>query len=315
MSKKTQGSKGGRTPPRTTRTKNPVGETMNSYVRSNKILQNTWKDFNEHMETRITESYQNQQKTYQDFYNKWMEFNQKMGSRITKTEPGDRYREAYDVWRNYANRMNHRLNKMMTTGKETYERLDKQWQDHSDTVNQEMVKFYSGDIKPHEFKGIHDAWNGFSGEMQEYIKSTTDISTEDLDEITQVWLDFSKRMRDLVKDLSEDGKESEEFVGIWTDTSKEIGQSLQKMLMENNVDFEKLQKTWYDYCSKMEKEIVTTSKSIGFDYEDLWDAYFDNQKKWYGWWSHSVREDDNGLRKTIERLQRRIDALEKKRKR
>lgn len=315
MSRKTQGRKGGKTPPRTKRMRNPVTETMQSYVRSNKILQDTWEDFNKHMETRITESYQNQQKTYQDFYNKWMDFNQKMGSRITKTKPGDRFREAYDVWRNYSNRMNHRLNKMMSTGKEMYQRLDKQWQDQSDYIGQEMVRFYSGDIKPHEFKDIHDAWNGFAGEMQEYIKSTTDISSDDMDEITQVWLDFSKRMRDFVKDLSEDGKESEEFADMWTDTSKEIGHSLQKMLVENNVDFEKLQKTWYDYCSKMEKEIVTTSKNIGFDYEDLWDAYFDNQKKWYGWWSSSAKEDDNGLRKTIERLQRRIDALEKKGKR
>ncbi len=313
-SKKTYGNKGGRTPPRTTKAGNPAAEAMGSYIRSNKILQDTWSDFSEHMGTRISERYRNQQKTYQDFYGKWMEFNQKMGSRIFKTEPGNRYREAYDVWKNYANRMNHRLNKMMTTGKETHEKLDKQWQNRSDVISQEMVKFSTGDIRPHEFKGIHEAWNGFTGEMQEYIKSSTDMSTEELDEITQVWLDFSKKMYDFVKDLGEDGKESKEFTNLWMDTSKEIGHSLQRMLKENNVDYEKLQKTWYDHCSKMETEMVKTSKSMGLDFEDLWEAYFANQKKWYGWWSSSVYQENNGLKRTIEELQKRIDALEKKKR-
>jgi gas vesicle protein len=312
--KKTHGRKGERTPPRTTKAGNPTAEAMGSYVRSNRILQDTWNDFSEQMETRISESYQNQQKTYQDFYNKWMKFNEKMGSRIGKTDPGDKYREAYDVWKNYATRMNHRLGKMMTTGKETYKRLDKQWQDHSNTIGQDMVRFSNGDIKPHEFKGMHDAWNGFSGEMREYIESTTDTSTEDLGEITDVWLDFSKRMGDFVKDLGEDGKESEEFTSLWMDTSKEIGHSLQKMLKENNVDFEKLQKTWFDYCSKMEKEMVNTSKNMGWNYDDLWDAYFDNQKTWYGWWSSSLKQENNGLKKTIDDLKRRLDDLEKKKR-
>lgn len=308
--KKTHGSKGGRTPPKTRR--NPMAHTMGSYLRSNKILQDTWNDFGENMESRISESYQNQQKTYHDFYSKWMEFTQKMGSRITKTEPGNKYREAYDVWKNYANRMNHRLTRMMNTGKESYERLDRHWQDNYETINEEMVKFSMGEIKPHEFKAIHEAWNGFTGEMREYIKSTSDLSTEELDEITDVWLDFSKRMYDFVRDLGEDGKEAKEFTGLWMDTSREIGHSLQKMLKENNVDLERLQKTWYDYTSKMENEIVKTSKDMGWDFEDLWEAYFDNQKTWYGWWSSSAKQESNGLKKTIEKLQERVDALEKK---
>lgn len=279
---------------------------------SYELLYDTWNSMTRNIESRIMENIEHQQKTYHDFYSKWMKFTEKMGNRMTKTTPGHKYREAYDVWRNYANRMNNRLSKFMTKGRKSYEKLDKYWQDYSGTLGEEITRAATGDMKPWEFKDIHETWTGFAGEMQEYIRSTTDYSTEELEEISQVWYDFSKKMQDVVTELNEDGDAYDDFTDLWTSTSKEIGNTLQTMLKKNNGDLEKLQKTWFDYCSKLEKEIVDTSRKIGVDYDELWKWYFDNQKAWYGWWSRSLKSDNNDLKKEVQELQRRVQTLEKK---
>ncbi len=285
-----------------------IPDTGESY----EMLYNTWTNMTKRMETRISENMEKQQKTYHDFYNKWMKFTEKMGNRMTKTAPGHKYREAYDIWKNYSNRMNHRLSKVMSKGQRTYEKLDKYWQNYSGSIGEEITKAATGDVKPWEFKDVHETWTGFAGEMQEYIRSTTDLSTEEMEEIHQVWYDFSKKMQDVVTTLTEDGNTYDEFADLWTDFSKEIGNGLQNMVKETNVDVERLQNMWFDYCSKLEKEIISTSHKIGGDYEDLWKWYFDNQKTWYNWYSRSLRSDNNDLKKEIEQLQRRVGTLEKK---
>lgn len=313
--KRTQRKKSGKTPhkkKRPTPRGTSVPGSITNMTKSYEELYDTWNDFATRIDSRISENIDNQQKTYEDFYNKWMNFTEKMGTRITKTKPGHKYREAYDVWKNYANRINHRLTKMMSKGQDPYKKLDKYWQAYSETLSQEINRAASGEIKPGEYKEIYEAWTGFAGEMQEYIRSTTDLSTEDLQDITRVWYDFSKKMQNLVTDLTEDGDTVDELTDLWTTTSRDIGDTLETMLKENNGDIEKLQRTWFDHCRKVEKEIMDTSQRMGVDYDELWKWYFDNQKAWYGWWSRSVRSDNNDLKKDVDDLRRRVATIEKK---
>lgn len=295
---------------RTGSTTSSAVESVASMAESEETLHSAWNDLIAGMEDRILENIENQQTTYQDFYGKWMKLMGKMGNRMTRTRPGHNYREAYDVWRNYANGMNHRLTRMISKGKETHEKIDEYWQSYLRSIGEEINRASVGDMKPHEFKGVYEAWTGFAGEMQEDIRSTTDLGTKELKEMTEVWHDFSNEMQDIVKDLTEDGNNFDELADIWTNASREIGNSLEAMLDENNGSLERLQETWDDYCSKLERKIVDTSRKMGVNYDELSKWYFDNQKAWYGWWNRSSRTDGNYLKKQMEELQHRVGFLE-----
>ncbi|MCK4445227.1 MAG: hypothetical protein KAW09_11830 [Thermoplasmata archaeon] len=289
-----------------------VTESMSGMAEIGEAEHGKWNDLAEHMKDRISKNIKNQRRSYRDFYNRWMKFAEELGNRMSKTELGRKYWEANATWRDYANKINHHLTKKISKANENYEELNECWQSYSKSLGEEINKAASGHTNPGQFKDIYEVWAGFAGVMQEHIRSTTELDTEELKDTIEIWHDFSDKMGNLATNLSEDGRDLDNIADLWTSTSKEMDKTLQTMWEGNGEDFEELGNAWYRYCSATEKGILDTSLRLGVNYDDLWRWYFDNQKTWYAWWTRSLRDNDYDLRKEVGELWQRVESLEKR---
>ena len=132
------------------------------------------------------------------------------------------------------------------------------------------------------------------------------------DELTRTWLDFSNRMQKLVLDVSGQGTDSANLAELWQKFSKEIGGSVVSVVNGTSEDMNKLQKTWNDYYSKVEREIVQIADNDGTAYQQLYIRFFDQQNdalKSLGQWWQTAAET---ARKQLEDMQGRLQEVEKR---
>jgi len=92
---------------------------------------------------------------------------------------------------------------------------------------------------------------------------------------------------------------------VWQKFSKEIGGSLMSVVNGTGKDMDGLQKTWNDYYSKVEREMVQLASDVGMSYQQLYIRFFEQQSEALNslglWWQTAVET----TRKQLGDLQRR----------
>lgn len=276
-------------------------------------LCDTWTDLQEGIASRIEKSAKEQRKLYEDFTDKWTDFNRTIGSKATKNIGDVQWREFYDIWRNYTNKMLHRLSSAMNATTKRYENLQKNWRDLSTNFNSQLSAIASGDQIDWQQTYLYDNWRGLTSEMQGWMEEAAKYGSDELNQLEKTWANFSTKVGKVVGSLQTDGESYKDLIDLWAEQSTALGKNLNSLVSSDNGRFAGLQKAWLDYLSRVEKEVLRVTKNFGANYEELWKWYFDSQDSWQDMFRTSTRKENEDLRKQVKALSKRVEKLEKSR--
>lgn len=277
-------------------------------------LWEAWDNFYEAMENKIAQNIGSQQDTYERFYQKWTDFSRELGSRIGKYASDQKWREIYDVWRNYVNKMTQRMSKTINDGVNHYTVLNKSFQDSAKYVNDQLSSMAYGKYDQWEPKKLYEAWHGLSSNVKTQINHFAKHANAEWNDLSSTWTDFSETMWKLLDESRNDGETFKELASLWTESSRAIGKSLTDLVTQNNGDLDSLEKAWENYRTTVEKEILRATKRVGVDYEELWKWYFESQEPWFKGFGTSIWGENQNLKKEVKDLRKRVEDLEKRTK-
>jgi hypothetical protein len=299
-------SAGGReAPPQTSRTAQGLSESYTRFFQA-------WSNMSQDIEEQVSQNLKKQQAMYDDFFGRWNKLSAEVGSRLSKERTNEGVREFYDVWRNYANKMGPRLQKAMTEGMQGYGSIAKNLDKYTQKMREEAQGILT---KPEESRSLDDlygAWQEFGTSVRTQMEAAIGQEWAEADELTRTWLDFSNRMQKLILDASGQGTDYANLAELWQKFSKEIGGSVVSVVNGTSEDMNKLQKTWNDYYSKVEREIVQIADNDGTGYQQLYIRFFDQQNdalKSLGQWWQTAAET---ARKQLDDMQSRLQDIEKR---
>jgi hypothetical protein len=264
------------------------------------------------IEEQVSQNLKKQQAMYDDFFGRWNKLSTEVGSRLSKGKMNEGVREFYDVWRNYANKMGPRLQKAMTEGMQGYGSIAQSLDKYTQKMRDEAEGILAKPEEPHNLDDLYDAWQGFGTSVRTHMEAAMGQEWAEADELTRTWLDFSNRMQKLISDASVPGTDYASLAELWQKFSKEIGGSVVSVVNGTSEDMNRLQKTWNDYYSKVEREIVQIADNDGTGYQQLYIRFFDQQNdalKSLGQWWQTAAET---ARKQLEDMQSRLQTIEKR---
>jgi len=274
----------------------------------------TWSSFRQDLESQIDENMKKQQRTYDDFFGQWNKLSGEMSKRLSKDNSNGPQREFYDVWRNYTNKIGPRVVKAMTEGMQNYGGITSSIDRYSKMIGDEAQKLSEkAEWDPRRLEQLYDAWLEFGTTVRKQMDSAMNKGRGEADQISKTWFEFSNRMQQLMSNLGERSGDWSELSNLWTQFSKEVGDSLIQVVNGTSQDQDKLQKTWTQYYSKIEKEMARLADEIGVGYEELYERFFDQQNKalerMSQWWqvaNETARSELTILEKRLLDLEKRI---------
>ena len=271
--------------PQTGRTAQELSESYNRFFR-------VWSDMSQDIGNQVGQNLKKQQAMYDDFFGRWNKLSTEVGSRLSKERMNEGVREFYDVWRNYANKMGPRLQKAMTEGMQGYGSIAKNLDKYTQKMRDEAQGILAKPEEPRSLDDLYDAWQGFGTSVRTHMEAAMGQEWAEADELTRTWLDFSNRMQKLISDAGGKGTDYASLAELWQKFSKEIGGSVVSVVNGTSEDMNKLQKTWNDYYSKVEREMVQLASDVGMNYQQLYIRFFEQQSEALNslgqWWQTAV---------------------------
>ena len=270
-----------------------------------------WTNMSQDIEEQVNLNLKKQQEMYGDFFGRWNKLSAEIGSRLNKERMNEGVREFYDVWRNYANKMGPRLQKAMTEGMQGYGSIAQSLDKYTQEMRNEAQGIFTKPEDPRSLDQLYDAWQGFGSSVRTRMEAAMGQEWSEADELTRTWLDFSTRMQKLIADAGGKGTDYTALTELWQKFSKEIGGSVTSVVNGTSEDMNKLQKTWNDYYSKVERELVRIANDSGTKYQQLYIRFFDQQSeplKSLGRWWQTAAET---ARKQLDDVQARLFEVEK----
>ena len=118
----------------------------------------------------------------------------------------------------------------------------------------------------------------------------------------------------MTKLVQEDKTSYNDLTKSWGEFSGKIDRSITSLIKGYEADTKKLNRTWKRHTNKIGKHLTETLKELGTDYEDLFETYFKRtQELTNNYWLNSLTRTRN-LTEEVDRLQKRVNELEKKHK-
>ena len=271
-----------------------------------------WSNMSQDIEEQVSQNLKKQHDMYDGFFGQWNKLSTEVSSRLSKEKMNEGVREFYDVWRNYANKMGPRLQKAMTEGMQGYGSIAKNLDKYTQKMRDEAQGILAKPEQPRSLDDLYDAWQGFGTSVRTHMEAAMGQEWAEADELTRTWLDFSNRMQKLISDAGGKGTDYASLAELWQKFSKDIGGSVVSVVNGTSEDMNKLQKTWNDYYSKVEREIVQIADNDGTGYQQLYIRFFDQQNdalKSLGQWWQTAAET---ARKQLEEMQGRLLEVEKR---
>ncbi len=273
----------------------------------------TWASFREDMESQIDENLKKQQRMYDDFFGQWNKLSGEMGSRLSKENATGPQREFYDVWRNYANKIGPRIARAMTDGVHSWGGITSSLDKYSKKIGDDAQSLATTPGDPKKLENLYDAWLEFGTSVRKQMETVMNKGRGDADQLSKTWFDFNTRMQQLMSSLGEKGGNWTELADLWMRFSREIGDSMIGVVNGTSQDQDKLQKTWTEYYSRIEKEMARLAEDIGMGYEELYERFFQQQsvtlERMGQWWlaaNETAKNELSTLEKRLLDLEKRI---------
>jgi hypothetical protein len=274
----------------------------------------TWSSFRQDLESQIDENVKKQQRMYDDFFGQWNKLSGEVSKRLNKDSANGPQREFYDVWRNYTNKIGPRVVKAMTEGMQNYGGITSSIDRYSKVIGSEAQKLTEkAEWDPRRLEQLYDAWLEFGTTVRKQMDSAMSKGRGETDQISKTWFEFSNRMQQLMSNLGERSGDWSELSNLWMQFSREVGDSLIQVVNGTSQDQDKLQKTWTQYYSKIEKEMARLADEIGMGYEELYERFFEQQnmalERMSQWWqvaNETARSELTILEKRLLDLEKRI---------
>ena len=266
-------SAGGRdSPPQTSRTAQELSESYSRFFR-------VWSRMSQDMGNQVSQNLKKQQAMYDDFFGRWNKLSAEVGSRLSRERENEGVREFYHVWKNYASRMGPRLQKAVTEGLQGYDTVTHSLDKYTRKMKERAQGLLAKPKEPRSLDDLYGAWQEFGTSVRKQIQGAMGQGLVEADELTRTWLDFSSRMDKLVSDVGAQGAEYADLAELWQKFSKEIGGSLMSVVNGTGKDMDVLQKTWSDYYSKVEREMVQLASDVGMSYQQVYIRFFEQQRE------------------------------------
>ncbi|OGS61611.1 MAG: hypothetical protein A3K59_00335 [Euryarchaeota archaeon RBG_19FT_COMBO_69_17] len=244
------------------------------------------------MGNQVSQNLKKQQAMYDDFFGRWNKLSAEVGSRLSRERENEGVREFYHVWKNYASRMGPRLQKAVTEGLQGYDTVTHSLDKYTRKMKERAQGLLAKPKEPRSLDDLYGAWQEFGTSVRKQIQGAMGQGLVEADELTRTWLDFSSRMDKLVSDVGAQGAEYADLAELWQKFSKEIGGSLMSVVNGTGKDMDVLQKTWSDYYSKVEREMVQLASDVGMSYQQLYIRFFEQQSEALNslgqWWQTAV---------------------------
>ena len=306
MKKQTSESVSGRkTPPEDDGSAQRLAESYNRFFQ-------TWSHFRQDLESQIDENLKRQQRMYDDFFGQWNKLSGEIGNRLGKENVAGPQREFYDVWRNYANKIGPRIARAMTDGVQGWGGITSTLDKYSKKIGDGAQYLASTPWDPKRLEQLYDAWLEFGTSVRKQMEAAMNKGRGETDQLSKTWFDFNTRMQQLMSNLGEKGGSWTELSDLWMRFSREIGDSLFDMVNGTSHDQDKLQKTWTEYYSRIEKEMAHLAEQIGIGYEELYERFFLQQsqtlERMGQWWQMA----NDAARNELTSLEKRLLDLEKR---
>jgi len=297
---------GRKTPPEDDGSSQRLAEGYNRFFQ-------TWSNFRQDMESQIDENLKRQQRMYDDFFGQWNKLSGEMGSRLNKDNAAGPQREFYDVWRNYANKIGPRIARAMTDGVHSWGGITSSIDKYSKKIGDDAQTLASTPWEPKKLEQLYDVWLEFGTSVRKQMETVMNKGRGEADQLSKTWFDFNSRMQQLMSGLGEKGGNWSELSDLWMRFSREIGDSMIGVVNGTSQDQEKLQKTWTEYYSKIEKEMAHMAEEIGMGYEELYERFFQQQsatlERMGQWWlvaNETAKNELSTLEKRLLELEKRI---------
>ena len=279
-------SAGGRdSAPQTSRTAQELSESYSRFFR-------VWSRMSQDMGNQVSQNLKKQQAMYDDFFGRWNKLSAEVGSRLSRERENEGVREFYHVWRNYASKMGPRLQKAVTEGLQGYDIVTHSLDKYTRKMKERAQGLLAKPEEPRSLDDLYGAWQEFGTSIRKQMQGAMGQGLVEADELTRTWLDFSSRMDKLVSDVGAQGAEYADLAELWQKFSKEIGGSLMSVVNGTGKDMDVLQKTWSDYYSKVEREMVQLASDVGMSYQQLYIRFFEQRSEALNslgqWWQTAV---------------------------
>ena len=264
------------------------------------------------MENTVSQNLKRQQAKYDDFFGRWNRLSAEVGSRLNRERANESVREFYNVWKNYASKIGPRLQKAVTEGLRQYDTVTQSLDKYTRMMKERTQGLLVKPKEPRNLDNLYGAWQEFGTYIRKQMQGAMGQGLVEADELTRTWLDFSGRMDKLVSDVGAQGADYADLTKVWQKFSKEIGGSLTSIVDGTGKDMDSLQKTWNDYYSMVEREMVQLASDIGMNYQQLYIRFFEQQSEALNslgqWWQTAVET----TRKQLDGMQRRPHEREKR---
>lgn len=262
--------------------------------------------------TQVSQNLKKQQAMYDDFFGRWNKLSAGVGSRLRRERANEGVREFYHVWKNYASKIGPRLQKTVTEGLQGYDTVTQSLDKYTRKMKERAQGLLSEPEEPRSLDDLYGAWQEFGTSIRKQMQGAMGQGLVEADELTKTWLDFSSRMDQLVSDVGAQGADYADLAELWQKFSKEIGGSLWSVVNGTGKDMDRLQKTWNDYYSKVEREMVQLASDVGMSYQQLYIRFFEQRSEALNslgqWWQTAVET----TRKQLADMQRRPQKREKR---
>lgn len=271
-----------------------------------------WTAFYKDVGDRLTQNATKQQKAYEELFNRWNTFTGSATKIWTDAAADERMREAFDVWRNYGNRLGGRLARATSEGLKGYQDVTGSLDRYAMRVADIGQAALSGKIETLKAEEVYETWLDVLGRSGQQLDRSAAMNREELEDLSKTWLEFEGRMDAFVSDWA--GKEGPyaELVDLWAKESKGVGDALAGFVKGHDHDYEEMRKAWAEHFLKMQANMAELAKAIGVSYENMYRRFLEegatslSDLPIFPLWGLKPGDE------TVRDLRRRIEDLEKK---
>lgn len=271
-----------------------------------------WTAFYRDVGDRLTQNAAKQQKAYEELFNRWNTFTGSAAKIWTDVGADERMREAFDVWRNYGNRLGGRLARATTEGLKGYQDVTGSLDRYATRVADIGRQAMGGKIEAFRAEDVYETWLDVLGRFGHQLDRSAEMNREELEDLSKTWLEFEGRMDTFVSEWA--GKEGPytEFVDLWAKESKAVGETLAIFVKGHDHDYEEMRKAWAEHFLKMQTDMAELAKAIGVSYENMYRRFLEegatalSDLPIFPYWGQKAGDE------TVRDLRHRIEELERK---
>jgi hypothetical protein len=284
-------------------------------------LMSNWKGFQETVQDQLTNMLRDQQRFFGAFSTRWLERSSNIGKHFSEMSSSGtkEYKELYNIWKNYQNKINARIIKVTNIQNNGYSELFESWETSRNEFMTILSKLRDMEDRENEAKSktdLYSSWLNVMNNVSNQISAAMTQGNTEYQRLTKTWFEFLDNMKGVISTIPKSDSNYGDIMKTWEKISLEMGSEISNLISEGNNKLKKIQESWQNATNQINKDLSKVFKEI--NYEELYSGFFDRSAlPVFAHGAASAKtakkmEDElKRLRSKIEELEAQIDELRK----